>query len=212
MPVTRGLCLGGGVLALAVAWLGPLPAAAHGSFTAHMTIHMLVTAVAAPLIALGLLPRIAALMPPRGELALPAVASLADLVVVWAWHAPALHHAARTEALAFALEQASFLGVALAVWGSALGCQASRGGALAGAAALFFTMMHMTLLGVLIGLSRVPIIMIGAGGHGAILADQEIGGMVMLGVGGLVYLLGGLALVARELRARPETLEDAPCD
>lgn len=210
--MTRGLCLAGGLLVLAIAWLGPLPAAAHASFTAHMTIHMLVTAAAAPLIALGLAPRLAALVPQRFDLAVPAVASLADFIVVWAWHAPALHHAARTDSFVFALEQASFLGVALAVWGSALACGSGRGGALAGAAALFFTTMHMTLLGVLIGLARTPISMLGGGGHGAILEDQQIGGMIMLGVGGLVYLLGGLGLVARELRLPLGGVKDAPRD
>ncbi len=198
------IALGAGALVLAGVWLGPLPAAAHGSFAAHMAIHMAVTAVAAPLIAVGLVPRLARLPVPRSALAWPAAASLADLVVIWGWHAPALHLAARTEAWAFAVEQASFLGVALAVWSSALACAAGagRGGALAGAAALFFTSMHMTLLGVLIGLARVPICTIGGGGLDAILADQALGGMIMLGAGGAVYLLGGLVLVGRELGAQ----------
>ncbi|MGH9372866.1 MAG: cytochrome c oxidase assembly protein, partial [Vicinamibacterales bacterium] len=42
------LLLGLGVLA--AAWLGPLPALASGSFAAHMTMHIGVVAVAAPLL------------------------------------------------------------------------------------------------------------------------------------------------------------------
>ena len=38
---------------LAAAWLGPLPDLARHSFAAHMTMHMAVVAVAAPLLALG---------------------------------------------------------------------------------------------------------------------------------------------------------------
>lgn len=205
MSLKRSVCLVSGGAVLAAAWVGPLPDAAHASFAAHMTIHMLVTAVAAPLLALALVPWLARGRTPRSALAFPALASLADLIVVWGWHTPVLHRAARGDALAFAIEQGSFLAVALAVWASALACAAGagRGGALAGAAALLFTTMHMTLLGVLIGLARVPICTLGGGGVEAILADQALGGMIMLGVGGAVYLLGGLALVGRELRLDP---------
>ena len=48
IPLTLGL------LALGAAWLGPLPALAAHAFAAHMTIHIIVVAVAAPLIAIGL--------------------------------------------------------------------------------------------------------------------------------------------------------------
>jgi putative membrane protein len=44
----------GGWGMLAVAWLGPLPGMATHSFAAHMTLHMVVVAIAAPLIAIGL--------------------------------------------------------------------------------------------------------------------------------------------------------------
>ena len=43
-----------GLLILAAAWLGPLPQLAGRAFFAHMTMHMGVVAVAAPLIALGM--------------------------------------------------------------------------------------------------------------------------------------------------------------
>ncbi|HAH49522.1 MAG TPA: hypothetical protein DCM07_32730, partial [Planctomycetaceae bacterium] len=43
-----------GLLSLAVAWSGPLPALAHHAFFAHMTMHMLVVAVAAPLLSLAI--------------------------------------------------------------------------------------------------------------------------------------------------------------
>ena len=52
--MTKRLVLLTGVLVLAAAWLGPLPAAAREAFWAHMTIHMAVVAVAAPLLALAL--------------------------------------------------------------------------------------------------------------------------------------------------------------
>lgn len=195
-----------GLAILIFTWAGPLPAAAHGSFAAHMAIHMAVVAVAAPLLAAGLAPRCGPILRPLPALALPAFATAIDLVAIWLWHTPRLHLAARTYAAAFAVEQATFLVVALLVWLSAFGgaLHGPRGGALAGAAALLFTSMHMTLLGVLIALSRTPICSVGGASLDALLADQEIGGVMMLALGGAVYLAGGLALVGRELAAAPE--------
>ena len=43
-----------GVLVLAAAWAGPLAAIARGTFSAHMTVHIAVVAVAAPLFATAL--------------------------------------------------------------------------------------------------------------------------------------------------------------
>ena len=76
-------------------WLGPLPQLARRAFFAHMTMHMGVVAVAAPLLALGVAggrfdPVRKAPAAVRSD-----SGSVLELVVVWAWHAPALHHAAR---------------------------------------------------------------------------------------------------------------------
>lgn len=193
-----------GVLLLAVVWLGPLPGLATTSFTAHMLMHMAVIAMAAPLIAIGIAARWPA--PRRLPAILPLLASLIDLVVVWAWHAPALHQAARGGGGAMAVEQASFLVVGLALWLTALMRPAGRpdAGALAGAAALFFTAMHMTLLGVLIALAPGPLFHSGHTGHTVLgltaAADRELGGILMLAIGGSVYLVGGLVLVGSVLR------------
>lgn len=192
-----------GAAALTALWLGPLPRLAGGSFTAHMTLHMGVVAVAAPLLALGLaggpfdpVRRAPALFP-------PVPLSLVELVVVWAFHAPALHHAARHGALGFAAEQGAFLASGLLVWLSVLGGDRARREERAGAgvAALLLTSMHMTLLGALLALSPRALYA-HAGGGLTPLEDQHLGGAVMLGVGGVVYLAGGLWLTAGLLRAR----------
>jgi putative membrane protein len=132
----------------------------------------------------------------------PLAVSLADLVVVWGWHSPVLHMAARTSPAVLAVEQASFALAALLVWLTAFGSQEGRRSeaALAGALTLFFTSMHMTLLGARIGLATRPIY-----GHGHGLdpvADQQVGGAIMLVIGGVIYLAGGLILIARVLRRR----------
>jgi putative membrane protein len=194
-----GLCL------LAFAWFGPVGRLSAHSFAAHMSLHMLVVAIAAPLVAIGIGPRVVRWRWAQPVLAAPLLASLADFLVIWAWHAPALHLAARTNGWVFMLEQGSFLGVGLLVWVSALASEpgSERLTAFKGALSLLFTSMHMTLLGAIIGLATRPIY---AHGHGHLpyglspLNDQQLGGVIMLAVGGAVYLAGGIALMGRVLR------------
>jgi putative membrane protein len=189
---------GCGVLALA--WTGPLPSLAPHSFAAHMTLHMAVVAVAAPLLALAVSgtawdPASAA---PR--LFAPIPASMVELVVVWMWHAPALHRAAHHQPGMLAVEQASFLAAGLLLWMAACGGRGEerRRRAGPGIVALLLTSMHMTLLGALFALANRPLFH-----HTApeSLADQHLGGAIMLLAGGASYLAGGLWLTSRMLRA-----------
>jgi len=204
LPMTgsRRLLAGAGLAALLAAWLGPLPALAQQSFAAHMAMHLGVVAVAAPLLAFALAGSAADPVARAPRLFSPMLATLLEFIVVWAWHAPWLHHAARTSAPMRALEQGSFLAVGLLLWLAACGGLASRGRIAVGVAALLMTAMHMTLLGVL--LATAPRALYGH--HGALpdagtaLADQELGGVLMLAVGGIVYLGGALWLLSRLLR------------
>ncbi len=192
-----------GALVLLFAWAGPLPGLVPQSFAAHMWLHMLVVGIAVPLLAVWLAPRLAI----TSALALPIAVSLLDFVVVWGWHAPALHHASRSEPLILMAEQASFFAISLLVWLVALSGRDGGNAAMGGAMALFFTSMHMTLLGALLGLSPRPLYEGHQGGDGWLglspLADQQVGGVVMLAIGGVVYLVGGLMLIARVLRRAP---------
>jgi putative membrane protein len=188
-----------GLALFAFAWAGPLPALVPTSFAAHMMLHMLVVGIAAPVLAAGFASHLRAA---RWPIALPIAASLVDFVVIWLWHVPALHHASQSAPLILALEQLSFASVALLVWLVAL-----SGPPLGGALTLFFTSMHMTLLGALLSLGTRPFY--GAHGHDSWLglsplAGQQLGGTVMLAVGGTVYLCGGLALAFRVLRPAPQ--------
>ena len=200
------LALLAGLAVLAAAWLGPLPALASRYFSAHMTLHMAVVAIAAPLIALGA---------GGGRLDLthrypvffsPIPASLLELFVVWAWHAPALHHAARSSISGLVIEQGSFLLSGLLVWVAAFGSESARSGTRAGAGvvALLLTSMHMTLLGALLALSPRALYSHGVpSGARSALDEQHLGGAIMLAVGGASYLAGGLWLSVRLLRQQP---------
>ncbi|MCI0539287.1 MAG: cytochrome c oxidase assembly protein, partial [Verrucomicrobiales bacterium] len=131
------------------------------------------------------------------RLFVPIPASLLELVVVWAWHAPALHHAARHATAALVAEQSMFLLTGLLVWLSALGGAAPRGGNrnAAGIVALLLTSMHMTLLGALLALTPRPLYAHAAGFSTLTPEeDQHLGGAIMLIIGGLSYLLGGIGL------------------
>jgi putative membrane protein len=186
-----------GLLVLAAAWLGPLPSIASHAFTAHMTMHLAVVAVAAPLIAWGVAGtrydpvRVA----PRVFAPLPA--SVAEFVAVWTWHAPALHQAARHDAVAFGAEQITFLLAGLWLWLAVFGGepQVRLARAATGVVALLLTSMHMTLLGALLALAPRPLY-----GPAHSLADQHLGGALMLLVGGTAYLLGGLWLMVTLVR------------
>lgn len=195
-----------GLGVLACAWLGPLPRLAGTTFAAHMAMHVSVVALAAPLIALGVAG--SDLDPvrrwPRWFAPLPA--SVIELIVIWAWHAPALHHLSRHDGRMMSLEQVLFLLSSLLVWLSAMGGpQGTRDErAVAGIGGLLMTSMHMTLLGTLLTLSLRPLYPHGdsnALGWNA-LDDQHLGGLLMLLGAGSSYLIGALWLLAGVLRRR----------
>jgi putative membrane protein len=202
--------------ALACVWLTPLPTALPGPFSAHMATHMTVVVLAAPLLALAVAGT--ALDPlrhlPAAQLAVPV--SLVELVVVWGWHAPALHHFARNNTGGFVAEQAAFLASALLLWLCVLAPEPAAAlpaddraasvrhepgsASAAGVVALLLTSMHMTLLGALLALAPRPLYHAGAI---AALADQHLGGALMLFFGGAVYLGGGLGVAAALLKPHP---------
>lgn len=184
-----------GIVVLAGAWLGPLPQMAQERFAAHMVLHMTVIGLGAPLLALGLLARFRLR---RGGATIGLAASLVDFAVIWLWHTPALHLATRTVGGAMALEQANFAGAALLLWIAALSAPP-----LAGAGALFLSAMHMVLLGALLSLApRTLFAKLCGPGSPFVdpLADQQLGGAIMIGIGSVVYFGGALALAAQALR------------
>ncbi len=201
-----------GIFVLFLVWAGPLPLLARGSFAAHMFMHMGVVAVAAPLLAYGLLPLFTRWRWATMLFAFPIAASLLDLVVIWGWHTPLAHEAARTSSLTRTVEQFSFLAVGLFLWLTALAGSSGPSRFLAGAAALLFTSMHMTMLGVLIGLMQNPICAVPPARPPfglTIIVDQQLGGLLMLGLGGLIYLAAGLVLVGKALQEPATKQENA---
>ncbi|MBY5837803.1 cytochrome c oxidase assembly protein [Rhizobium leguminosarum] len=198
----KNLALVAGIFALCLA-LGLLATSWNGgSLTAHMIVHMTTVAIAAPLLAMAVSGRRldpAAHLPWFG----PVLASVAELLVVWLWHMPALRRLAETRLDAMLLEQASFLLAGILLWTA---CFRRHEGAqrLAGIIGLLFTSIHMTLLGVLLTLAPRPLYGIGdvtcLGFALSRDTDQQLGGVVMLLVGAAAYMLGAIILLADVLK------------
>ncbi|HUF57141.1 MAG TPA: cytochrome c oxidase assembly protein [Thermohalobaculum sp.] len=185
-----GRIAGAGLLALL--WLGPLPALAQVSLTAHMILHVGVVALVPALLRVRVSARLGG--------ALPALAVLAEMVVVWGWHLPAPHIWASIDDTGFVLQQASFLAAGIAVWSLA-----DAAGRLAAPVMLMVTGMHMAMLG--IALTLAPAVLYpGVCGGGPFglgpLEDQQMAGIVMAVFAPAVYLAGGLARLAPLLSER----------
>jgi putative membrane protein len=219
LPAWRAAACVAGLAALFGALVTPLDAAAEVSFALHMTQHMLLVVVAAPLLALGnigvvmlaglpgglrmSLGRVIASRPLRRLrgwlLALP-VTTAVHGVVVWLWHAPALYEAALADPLVHYLEHLAMLGSGVLFWWSVTTAwwRAPLGHG-AGVGALFLTMLHSGMLGILITLAPVPLYpsYATAASLGSLspLEDQQVAGIVML-AGGFAYLAAGLVLLA----------------
>ena len=194
------------VTLLALAWTGPRSADAAMSFTAHMARHMLLVTLVPVLLVLGVAGTRADPTTHAPGLFSPLVASLADLVVVWLWHMPALHHAARLHWAAALGEQGSFLLAGLWLWAAVLGGGPVRQVAVAGQSvvALLLTFAHMTMLGALLGLApRALFTHSGADRPSLALADQQAGGALMLAVSAAAYVSAGVWLGRHLLRPAP---------
>ncbi|MET0363048.1 MAG: cytochrome c oxidase assembly protein [Sphingobium sp.] len=188
----RGALLAGALLAP----LGWLLAAGGLGMTGHMAGHMIAVALAAPLLAFGLSGSAVDPAARWPRPVTPLAMMLVELVVVWVWHLPALRAAAQA-LMVLALEQLSFLGAGFLLWAAVI----HRPQRMAGVGALLLTSMHMTLLGVLIGLAPRPLYSDHVHGLDPLM-DQQLGGVVMLLSGAASYFIGGLALLSSQLRQK----------
>jgi putative membrane protein len=166
-----------------------------------MALHLGVVALAGPLAALGLARTGARGRPPGGWPLWALVASGIEMLVVWGWHAPALHQAAALSDAFFALQQGLFLVAGAAVWLPVVS-GTGRAAAGAGALAMALSFMHMSMLGVLLATAPGPLypsrLCGGAFGLDP-LADQRAGGAIMAAFGGAPYLFGAAVSLHRLL-------------
>ena len=202
-----------GMQTMIAALIGPLPALALASFTAHMIEHELLMVVAAPLIILSRPGPALTLGVPaaaRGSaralkrvaqtleaLRRPAVATVLHGLALWLWHIPVLFRAALEGAPVHALQHVSFFGSALLFWSALLPRRAPNPTA-RGVAALHLTVtsLHAGALGALLAMSGKPwFVEAGSAAYElSPLEDQQLGGVMMWVVGCSIYAAGAVAL------------------
>jgi len=205
-------CFGGGILALILALISPIDAVGSALFAVHMLQHLLLMAVAAPLLILGtppllsywILPRawrrpVAQWWQQRTQLRRLLHWTLQPLVAwslygstLWIWHAPILYEAAlRNEALHI-LEHATFLGVSLLFWWIIIYRHQSRVRVEMALLLLFTTALHSGLLGALITFASRPLythyISTAPRWGLTALTDQQLAGTLMWIPVGFLYL------------------------
>lgn len=212
-----------GLIALALALVWPLDALGAWSLAAHMGQHMLLLALAPPLLLIGRPWAVIAQALPRRwsrsvhrtgagttRLLLPALvgASIMHAAVMLLWHLPAATQwALRVEWVHWAMH-GSFLFAGLWFWAALLRCLREPAvGVGAGVMALLAVMIQMGLIGGLLVFARrvlYPVYELRAPAMGLDpLADQQLAGLLMWVPACLPYLVGALWLLARALREPP---------
>lgn len=189
----RGFALAA-VAVLAIGFVSPLCAASSALFTARTLHHVLLTSVAAPLLAW------AAPAASRGHGRGLGMAVLAFAGAFWAWHAPAAYGAALSNDLVYWTMQAVLLASATWLWRAVRLAPAP-----AAVAALLASTVQMGLLGALLTfLPRAiyaPHALTTVAWGLSPLEDQQLAGLVMWIPASAFYLLAALALLGRRLRS-----------
>jgi len=202
----------GGLFAIAVATCSGVDPLSDARLSAHMVQHELLTFLAAPLLVAGMRPVTLALLPRLGfplarwghALTRPRTAWMVAAAVLWGWHWPPAYDYALAHPAVHDVEHVTLLMAYTLYWSpftpfghavAALRTDAARtlylatGGAQSG------------LLGAVLAFAGTPVYRHYAaaptGGEVA-LADQQLGGMIMLLSGAVVFALAGAVTMRDE--------------
>lgn len=192
----RVLLYAGGTITIAIALL-PLDTLADDTFAGHMTQHLLLICVAAPLLVLGN-PIIAALWAlPRSwraklghgigavlaTLGRPSLALSLSVVTLAFWHVPRAYAWATANEGVHVVEHTTFLLTACIFWWAVLpGANGRRLGYGTGAFSICAMAMVMGIYGAVLTFAHIPL-------YGAYrLADQQLAGVIMWIPTGVIYL------------------------
>lgn len=187
-----------GMAVLAIIFISPLCALTVALFSARVVHHVLLVAVAAPLLAWALIGRLSG-----GNTAALARSTtpllIVHTVIFWLWHAPAAYSVALTMTPVYWAMQVSLLASAMLFWGAVL--LASPGRAIV---ALLAVTVQMGLLGALLVFAGQPLYT----PHFATtlafgvdpLPDQQLAGLIMWVPASLPYLVVAVLRLAAWLR------------
>lgn len=232
------LAWGLAAVALLAAFAGPVESLAARFLSAHMVQHLLLTLVAAPLLAVSA-PTLALLQGLPHRLRRPAarahtrVRALrtwtyrgawpfavvgAYAVTHWLWHLPGPYQAALTNDLLHAAEHATMLAVAVLLWWTVLQTGArSMFGYGTGIAVVFLVALQHAALGGVLTLAPSVLYPAYATGGGTALHDQQLAGTLMWapakvlhGVVVVLLVVAWLRDVEARSRHREAGVADAP--
>lgn len=224
----QAACFYLGIVALCATLVWPLHGMSPSSLSLHMVQHMVLIAVAAPLLALGkpwapillsfpevsrarLLGWWRSIKLLRLQVLIqPPLATALHGTVVWLWHAPFFYNLALTNEIVHVIEHISFLGSALLFWWALLRSGSRADGFGPGVLAALLTLMHTGVLGALLTFAPAPLYerydMFSRSGLSP-LEDQQLAGLIMWIPPSAVYLTAGLALISIGLEsARRQSL------
>lgn len=222
----RAWCYGSGLAAVAIAILSPIGTFDSLFFFMHMTQHLLLIMVAAPLLLLGapLIPTMWSFNRPARRrlgrlfrngnpvhelfhfLTAPGVALSVYVLVLFIWHYPPLYDAAQGRSLIHDLEHAMFLGAALLFWWPVVHPSGGKRRLSYGAGILYLFPAKIAgfVLGAALTLSSEPFYTTFLDSPSlwglSPLGDQQLAGLLMWVVGGLLYIIPLLILVVMMMR------------
>lgn len=170
---------------LALAFVSPLCALTVALFSARIVHHVVLVALAAPLLAM-------ALAPWRPKVPLT-VLVIVHTAAFWLWHAPDAYGLALSHGTAYWAMQASLLLTAIPLWAQLLDKDSPALGAFSGLLAMI---VQMGLLGALLTFAPDPLYAPHLSTTQAFgltpLADQQLGGLIMWVPAALPYLAAAL--------------------
>jgi putative membrane protein len=183
-----------GVTVFCLLFLSPLCALTAALFSARAVHHVVLVAVAAPLLALAFGAAGVRRRPPLsvgGALALSTVA-------MWVWHIPSVYAAGIGSAPLYWLMQVSLLGSGVLFWWAVLAPATRPGAALLG---LLGAVVQMGMLGALLTFAARPLYAAHALTTGAFglspLEDQQLAGLVLWVPSAAPYVVAALILALR---------------
>ncbi|MBW3603500.1 MAG: cytochrome c oxidase assembly protein [Actinobacteria bacterium] len=206
------------IVVIVVALVSPSDAASDALFSVHMTQHVLLTLVAAPLLVVSAPLQVMAWgLPPTlrravgrwqgrvrrllAQPALPGIGLAVFTAVFTLWHLPVLYDAAITNDTVHALEHATMLGSALAFWAPIVQPRRTHQGF--GVLLLFISMIASGILSALLVFAPTAWYT-----HDDTLAwgltrlqDQQAAGAVMWVLGGTIYVVAGAVAMMRWLHS-----------
>jgi putative membrane protein len=188
-------CFTGAIATLLIAFVSPLCALTVALFSARVVHHVLLVAIAAPLIALAFR------SPSRHLATLTTPILLLHTVVFWLWHAPDAYTLALSNTAVYWVMQVSLLGTAALLWAAVFAAATGPG-----IVALLGTTIQMGFLGALLVFSPQALYLPHLSTTLAFglepLTDQQLAGLIMWVPASLPYLVAALMRLLPLLKAR----------